>query len=433
MRNWIEKILESCDRSEISQGWGVLPPLDDTAYLLFRRKESVFELIEKRGFSSGEVHYDFLENTPLWRSGLENGYKIIEGDHCIFKERKLWVIVDNSVDPNYLMTVEVRHAEPEIGLFLRTVLIHYIAVLNEKYEVNDLELPIWLGKLLPQLKNCSSPSLIVAEKGSGREELARALLRQKFGSESEGIFFNPGRLSEAVQLREFFGDSAGKRLGGDGPGMAMINRPEKAIIIREAGTIAPQVQLRLLALFSSKDMGSKFWIFQTTRDLKAMVEADLFQEGLYSILNSNKTILPPVRENRGELDLEVQRLIKSFRKKYRRDIRLSASALQLILEYSWPGNWKELKGTLKRAFLMCRGRILEPHDLRPGSWMPAVELDDLNLRSQSEELEKSLLLRAYALHAGNQVQMAHALDISRGSLQYKMDKYKIHLLKSGKN
>ena len=88
-----------------------------------------------------------------------------------------------------------------------------------------------------------------------------------------------------------------------------------------------------------------------------------------------------------------------------------------MLRHDWRGNWRELKNTLESAFLMSAGTVIQAADLRLGLWTVPEDWDDLNLRKRSAEVEKNLLLRAYSLHAGNQVQMARALGISRGSLQ----------------
>ena len=226
-------------------------------------------------------------------------------------------------------------------------------------------------------------------------------------------------------MREIFGDPAGRRLGGAGSAPSILERPEPAVIIQEAADLSRQVQLRLLALFSSRQAEDKFWIFETSRDLERMVGEGAFEQGLYRILEKGRVILPPLRVCRDFIPNEAERILEDLRRRHFRNVSLGGEAVEALLNYDWPGNWREMRWALESAFFTCSNGEISRDDLRLGAWSRREDFDDLNLRRRSEELEKSLILRAYALHGGNQVQMARALGISRGSLQYKMDKYQL--------
>ncbi|MBL8018184.1 MAG: hypothetical protein JNM27_00845 [Leptospirales bacterium] len=153
-----------------------------------------------------------------------------------------------------------------------------------------------------------------------------------------------------------------------------------------------------------------------------LVKAGLFSSALADLLGRAKLVLPPLRRIRDKIQPECDRLLDELKTRYSRHIDLGRPARRAIDEYDWPGNWDELRKTLESAFLTCVRGEIAPEDLRLGQWFEP-DTDDLNLRRRSRDLEKQILLKAYALHSGNQVQMARALGISRGSLQYKMAKY----------
>ena len=228
-----------------------------------------------------------------------------------------------------------------------------------------------------------------------------------------------------MQLRELFGDPAGVRLGVKSPGISIVDRKEPVVVIQEAGDLDRLAQLRLLSLFSTRDE-KKLWIFETCRDLHQMTASERFLGGLNELLWRNAISLPPLRKCISQLHKEVERLMSNFREKYRREVELNPEAQNALTAYHWPGNWRELKNTLESAFLMVSDNLIREKDLRLGRWALPEDWDDLNLRKHSEALEKMILLRAYSLHSGNQVQMARALGISRGSLQYKMDKHRLN-------
>ncbi len=426
---WLEQRLQA------GEGVGGGSPLDiflgDSPRMMFEKQEEEFHLSLRKGYGSGEFSYDFLETRPdLWMEALQRGSVKISSAFGYLGDRSVWVAVDRLGTPSRLLVTELPVEEEGLG-----PLLHFLLGLEgAEYEVTSSgesvrvstsggDLPLWLEEVLPSLLRRPSPLLLVSEAGSGAEELIQALLSRRFQEEPDPILFHPGRLSEAVQLREIFGETpAGARIGVSDVGVPMVQREGGVVVIQEAAELSSLVQLRLLGLFSSGEV-RQFWIFETSRDLEAMAEVDQFQKGLYSILKKGEVVIPPVRARQEQIVLEAERLLAGFRRRYRREISLEAGARQALQEYEWPGNWRELKGSLESAFLMCSGSVIRREDLRLGESDQWDESDQLNLRKRSRELEKQLLLQAYALHGGNQVQMARALGISRGSLQYKMEKY----------
>ena len=421
--NWFEDLLAAYDRP----GRPLAALEQHGAWMLLRRESGVFRLVEKVGYSDSSFAYNFLESRPaLLARTFAEGFDQPDGVAPSVPGRELWLAVDRTGTPDHLLIAELPAGVAGAGAVLRQALVASTASGRRSPGAagvaDDVDLPVWLRDMLPEMLERPGPLLILAEPGSGKEELVLAFLRSRFGGSRPAVFFHPGRLSEAVQLRELFGDPAGARLGGETQTTPIVERDEPAVVIQEAGDLAAHAQLRILARFSSGE-DDLLWIFESSRDLERMAAAEKFLKGLYQMLEPGRLVLPPVRARRDRLEEEVGRLMRLFQVRYRRELDLTDEALSAILAHEWRGNWRELKNTLESAFLMAPGASVHREDLRLGLWAAPEDWDDLNLRRRQEEMEKTLLLRAYSLHGGNQVHMARALGISRGSLQYKLEKY----------
>ncbi len=423
---WFEEMLVF-QREEGARPGGVLRALARRCpCMLFQRIDSAFRLVERHGYRDPEFSYAFLEERPgLLAEAFRRGHARLPDAGAHQAGRVVWAVVDRPRQPDSMLLVELPADEIEAGGVLRQALNFELALRQSAPAAPDtgaIDLPVWLSELLPVAAERDSPLLIQAEPGSGKEEFVLALIRSRFGANEAGVFFHPGRLSQAVQLRELFGDPAGARLGGAASAVPILRRENRVVVIQETGDLAPHAQLRILALFSEA-AAEKFWIFETSRDLERMSRAEKFLPGLFRRLEAGRLELPPVRAVKGRIEEEAGRLLASFRARYRREMELESGALDAMLRHDWRGNWRELRNTLESAFLMSVSGRIRAEDLRLGLWTAPEDWDDLNLRKRSEEMEKGLLLRAYSLHGGNQVQMARALGISRGSLQYKLEKY----------
>jgi transcriptional regulator with AAA-type ATPase domain len=379
------------------------------AYTFFMLKDGAFRVVERSGYPAGSGNYSFLEKTELWAPALESGFTCLPSMGLI-PGRNLWVVVDDTSQVSAILAAEADTTD-DLGILLRFLLIAEMAMVGQ-------EMPVWLRDHSVYSKGKKAPYLIVSEQGSGREYFVRSLVAETPG---HAVYFHPGRLSAAVQMRELFGENAGARLGGQAAAVPIIARAD-VIIIEEAAGLDRMVQLRILEMLRAGD--HHCWIFQTSFDLKLLAEEGGFVPGLLHLLESGMIVLPPLRAVKQKLEEEVFRILDQLRRRHGRSIEISPAALDKMKNYLWPGNLRELEAVLESAFLQSEG-VIEPEDLRMGDWNQE-ETDDLNLRNRTRDLEKSLILRAYALHGGNQVHMARALGISRGSLQYKLEKFGLH-------
>lgn len=390
---------------------------DQYSYVLFGRRSGAFAPVQGLPGAEAGKRYGFLQSDPArWDQARRQGYQTIPGSLVGLPGRDVFVGVQGGASVEHLLVVDAPEGTLPSPEFLQLLFLAELGA--QEGGADPVDLPVWLEGSLSYLMRVPSPILILSEPGSAAELLVQALVDGRFGMD-DTVFFHPGRLSEEVQLREFFGDQASARLG-DASVVPVLERGARAIIIDEVSDLSQSMQLRILALLSDPDSPVS-WIFTSSRDLGAMAEAGRFQPALLRAIREGELLLAPVRNQRDRIPEEAERLLRMFRRQFGRNITVTGEALEALRGYDWPGNWQEFRDTLKSAFLLCPGSELRRVDLQFGNWNQG-QADDLNLRHRTAELEKSLLLQAYALHGGNQVQMARALGISRGSLQYRMNK-----------
>jgi hypothetical protein len=393
---------------ERAGGFSLLP--EGSLCQFFTLDQGVFRPFFSRGYGF-EHRYEFLEKEPeLWAPLFEAGYVQIPSSRALRPGCGLWLFLDRVEQPSIVMLLELPPGFAPSEDFLRLLVIPDL----RQMERDRKNLPVWLSRMLPGILRSPSPLLIVSEEGSGRQEVLAFIEKYRFAGSF--VRFRPGRMAEEVQLREFFGDAVTERLRSSQ--VTPVIERSSTILIEEAASLAPAMQLRILSALSA---GDRFWIFDTSRNLEAMMAAGLFDRALGQRLLENRVVLPPLRQQRDRLALEAQRYLDRLVAEHRRHIQLSEASLKAITGYDWPGNLQEFYETLEAAYFLTRTEWIEPSDLHLGLWYREEE-DDLNLRRRTEELERKLLLRAHAIHGGNQVHMARALGISRGSLQYRWNR-----------
>lgn len=404
MSDLIDAFFHGVD-AERAGGFSLLP--EGSLCQFFTLEDGVFRPFFSRGFSV-DYRYEFLAKEPeLWAPLFETGFLQVPPSNASRSGCGLWLFLDSVMQPSMVMLLELPPGFDASADFLRLLVLPDLRQLRRDLQ----ELPPWLARMLPGILRRPSPLLIVSEEGSGRQEILAFLQKYRFGGAA--VRFRPGRIAEEVQLREFFGDAVGERLRSS-QATPVIARGG-AIMIEEIANLAPAMQLRVLSALSESD---RFWLFDTSRNLDAMAVAGQFDPALARLLSQNQSILPPLRQQRDLLAQEGQRYLSRLVAINMRHIQMTEAALKAIASYDWPGNLQEFYETIEAAYYLTRTEWIEPADLRFGLWYRSEE-GALNLRRRTEELERKLLLQAHAIHGGNQVHMARALGISRGSLQYR--------------
>ena len=281
--------------------------------------------------------------------------------------------------------------------------------------------------------------LVLGESGTGKELVARSVHRYSSRAAGPFIGVNCGALAENLLESELFGHEKGAFTGAVNRKPGRFERASGGtIFLDEVGELTPLTQVKLLRVLQEKEIervgGTESIkvdvrvVAATNRDLPGMVEKGEFREDLFYRLNVIPINLPPLRERREDIAL----LARHFMDKYclelgRQSIALPAKILNLLEQYSWPGNIRELENVIERAAILCRGDKLtqdflptEFHGTKaPASFTLPPGGIDLDL------LEKQLIMEALETTRGNQTQAAKMLGISRHTLIYRIEKHGI--------
>ncbi len=263
------------------------------------------------------------------------------------------------------------------------------------------------------------PVLITGPNGSGKDMIAKVIQANSSVKDGPFVTVNMGALPEDLMEAELFGAVAGAFTGAQ---KKRVGRFEAAdggtIFLDEIGNLSAEGQMKLLRVLQTGEyepLGSSETkkttvrvISATNADLESAIIDKTFREDLFYRLNVIPLRVPPLSE-RPE---DVLPLAEHFSG----DKELSASAAQVLQQYSWPGNVRELQNMLRRASVLAEGDEITP-DLFGG------ELVIKNTRKQ--DLTADMINDALEKNSGNVSKAAKSLGMSRQSLYRRMEKFGI--------
>lgn len=290
-----------------------------------------------------------------------------------------------------------------------------------------------------------STVLVTGESGTGKELIARAIHKASPRKDASFISVNCAALNAGVLESELFGHEKGSFTGATAQRKGRFEQADKGtLFLDEIGEINQDTQVKLLRVLQERTFERVGGadpievdirvVAATNKDLKAEVEAGRFREDLFYRLNVVSLEVPPLRERRED----IPQLAAFFLDKYSKENEVaikgfSASAMDYISSYEWPGNVRQLENIIERCVVMALSETIVPEDLPPeikdeeSQFKSAVDLlpAKLDLKSTLEKIEAALVRRALVRSEFVQVQAAEMLDISKSLLQYKMKKFKL--------
>jgi two-component system nitrogen regulation response regulator GlnG len=301
--------------------------------------------------------------------------------------------------------------------------------------------------------------LIRGESGTGKELIARAIYQHSPRAHGPFLAVNCAAIPDSLLESELFGHERGSFTGADSRRIGKFEQCSRGtIFLDEVGDMSPLVQSKILRLLQEQRferVGGNHTIqtdvrilAATNRDLEKMVQQGTFRSDLYYRLNGFTIELPSLNERTSDIPLLLEHFLSRFRRELNlRDIEgISPDAVEMFMDYAWPGNIRELQGLLKQALLTATGPVIVPeflpdelkhgHHLNPtrtSNGQPHIHSDlkdfldsrlqneTTNLYAESlEMMERYILTRVLRLTAGNQSKSAQLLGITRGSLRNKI-------------
>jgi transcriptional regulator with PAS, ATPase and Fis domain len=221
---------------------------------------------------------------------------------------------------------------------------------------------------LPILAQTDSVVLITGETGTGKDKLAETIHKRSARSAKPFIKINCGALPEALLESELFGYVKGAFTGAvkDKQGMFRLAQGG-TLFLTEIGDMPLQLQVKLLSVLDDQEffpLGSEKKVkvdvrimAATNLPLRQQVAKGLFREDLFYRLNVLHLHLPPLRERETDTRFLISHFLKVFAERIGSGIKaFNGEAMQVLIEYDYPGNIRELRNIVEYCFNICQGR-----------------------------------------------------------------------------
>ncbi|MBI3547307.1 MAG: sigma-54-dependent Fis family transcriptional regulator [Gammaproteobacteria bacterium] len=292
--------------------------------------------------------------------------------------------------------------------------------------------------------------LITGESGTGKELVARTVHELSPRHDHPWVAINCSAIPRDLMESELFGYIKGAFTGAT---QNRLGRLEQAhggtLFLDEIGDLDLSLQAKLLRVLQEREfspVGSDQvrtvdvrFIAATNRDPKQLVREGRFREDLLYRLDVYSIVVPPLRERQEDIPLLarifLQELVTETDKKV---TSFTPAALAVLERYAWPGNIRELRNTVERSLLSCRGQTIDVQDL-PQAIAAKVGLTEVNaavafdkpseknLDHWLEEVERRAILDALAQCKGVQAHAAKRLGVSERSLWHRIKKLNIQI------
>ena len=273
--------------------------------------------------------------------------------------------------------------------------------------------------------------LITGESGTGKELVARAIHAASNRRYHPMVVIHCGALAETLLESELFGHEKGAFTGAQYRKKGKFEIAEGGtVFLDEIGDISLKTQTDLLRVLQEREIvrvgGNQTIkvdfriIAATNKDLEQLIEEGKFRPDLYYRLNVFHIELPPLRERREDIPPLVDHFVRKFSREMNKKIsRVSPAAMNLLQQYAWPGNIRELENAVERAMVVAQEPDLREQDFTLKSRNGAITGGSRCL----DDVEKEHILRVLDECSGNQTRAAEVLGIDRVTLHHKLKKY----------
>lgn len=313
-----------------------------------------------------------------------------------------------------------------------------------------------LRRVLKQVETVSPTDatvLIYGETGTGKELIARAVHNLSSRSSKSFVKLNCAAIPTGLLESEMFGHERGAFTGAIAQRIGRFELANRGtMFLDEIGEVPLELQPKLLRVLQEREferLGSSHTmrtdarlIAATNRDLEALVKENKFRSDLYYRLNVFPVRVPALRDRPDDIPLLVRYFVQQFSRQMGKAIdTIPSDSMTMLVNYSWPGNIRELQNVIERAVILTAGPVLKvPSDtLRTNSIPPAAPAIAAaatpgNMRAALDEAERQQILAA--MEQANWVVAgpkgaAALLGMKRSTLQSRLQKLGIRVARTG--
>ena len=316
---------------------------------------------------------------------------------------------------------------------LRQENIHLRSSMKERYRFRDI-----IGKSLAMqevyeliLKAAATDNnvTILGESGTGKELVARAIHDLSSRHEKEFVTVNCGAIPENLLESEFFGHKKGSFTGAYSDKMGYLDIADHGtLFLDELGELSLNMQIKLLRAIDGKDYmpvgsnrskKSNFRVIAATnRNLTELIKKGDMREDFFYRIHVIPIKLPPLRERPEDIPLLVDHFLKLFTNDEKKSA-IPSKVMDSMMDYSWPGNIRELQNVIRRYLSVGRWDFMKGTDS-----VQAIEYKSNMIPGETlGEIEKTTIKKVLEQNLWNRTLSAQSLGISRRALFRKIKRY----------
>jgi DNA-binding NtrC family response regulator len=301
-------------------------------------------------------------------------------------------------------------------------------------------------KIVRKVAPSSSTVLIQGESGTGKEIVAHSLHKLSPRSARPFVAINCSAIPENLIETELFGHERGAFTGATERKIGLIETADKStLFLDEIADLGVGMQAKILRVLQEKEVrrvgGNESFrvdvrlVAATNRNLAEEVAEDRFREDLYYRVNVVTITLPTLRERRSDIPVLANHFLRKYSHLAGGKVKeISREAMEVLLDYGWPGNIRQLESAIERAILLCEGDRILPRDL-PQEVLSRKPVNRQGDRGRGEKFEipveginfekfeRDLIMQAMDKSDWVIAKAAKMLGMSYRTLQYRLEKF----------
>jgi two-component system response regulator PilR (NtrC family) len=302
-------------------------------------------------------------------------------------------------------------------------------------------------KMVETVARTNSTILLTGESGTGKGLVAQAIHFNSLRREKPMVAVNCGAMPEALLESELFGHMRGSFTGADSNKKGLLEVAERGtVFLDEIGEMSPVMQVKLLRVLQERrfrrvggleELQADIRVIAATnQDLAKAVAEGRFREDLFYRINVIPIALPPLRERREDIPLLADHFLAKFSEQMSKQIQgIAREAADLLAQYDWPGNIRELENVMERAVALELTAAILPESLPAaiqGDAAPRVVASSdglpesgFDLEAHVKEIERGYISEALKRAGGNLTKAGKLLGLEFRQVRYLVKKYNL--------
>ncbi len=285
-----------------------------------------------------------------------------------------------------------------------------------------------IEKTILSLNESNCNILLIGETGTGKGLTAKFIHNSSTRQNHPFIAINCAVFTEELLASELFGHEKGAFTGATSTKQGLMEIADEGTLFLDEITETPiSIQAKLLKVIEEGEFyrvgGTRLMkvdvriISASNQNINYLISQNRFRNDLYYRLNIMEISIPPLRDRKSDIPILSQYFLQKHLPKYKKNITgFSKASLDILMDYSFPGNVRELENIVERAIILENTQLITPSNLPNSLATFKIETNHVNQIKTLDEINKEYAEKVLNLVGGNKTHAAEVLGISRTSL-----------------